>query len=392
MAVPPLASTTVSYDGSPQQRKQLADTLAGLLNPLWELGRNSLIGWRPSVGGIDVLMAPYQKIADCFQESRRMLRGRRLMGEGTFQTAQEIADIRPVHLPMRFTVADDRSDAVPTEDVELVLRRYGITETQFRAVGLFDIVGFSKRSPMHQVAQLNSLECSINTAQGIMHEQGRPIDLARTTTGDGFYIWNRDKGAQADLDTYLLTLLVLAENAMSRTDSRPEMVPYLRTCLSVGSHYSYHQVEGLDPHGHDYIVGDITIGLARMVSNCMPGQILIGDFTRPTDLTAEPGNSLEFVQQADGAFKRFDGVRLRGHAVTRVRCYLTGDQDGDGHFQATRFRIRDKHGFNHHVFNQKFNLYLAVAPSPLVRVDALYLGKQQSEIEGNLIVAVDGAS
>jgi EAL domain-containing protein (putative c-di-GMP-specific phosphodiesterase class I)/CheY-like chemotaxis protein len=371
---------TKSYDGSEEVRSLLSHTLAERINPLWGLGRNSLIGWRPADGGIDVLMVPYQKIVDHFNESQRLLHGRRLMGAATFRQAVELSSARPVHIPLPFRISDDDEQAVPTEVVEQVLRRYGITQTNHRAVALFDIVGFSRCEPSQQIAQLNSLECSINTAQEVIHALGKAVDVARTTTGDGFYIWNRQKGALADLDTYLLTLLTVADNAIALRDGRPGMVPRLRTCFSVGPHYSYHQVEGLDPRGHDYIVGHVTIGLARMAAKCLPGQILVGDFTRPTDLDTDPTNPLEFVINADGAFARYNDIRLHGRTVTGIRCYLTGEARDEGEFDVTRYRIRDKHGLDHHVFNQKFNVYLTDEPTASAEVDTLYLGRQRTDL------------
>jgi hypothetical protein len=214
-----------------------------------------------------------------------------------------------------------------------------------------------------------------------MHELGRPIDLARTTTGDGFYVWNREKGAQADFDIYLLTMFVLAGNAISQQEGRAEMVPELRTCFSVGPHYSYHQVDGLDPRGHDYIVGDVTILLARMAAKCLPGQILLGDFRRPNDAhqgdEPEPTSPLEFVLEAGEIFAKHGKVKLHGRTVTGIRCYLTGEPRHADQFDVTRFRIRDKHGFDHDVFNQKFNVYLSNVSAS---ADTLYLGRQKSDL------------
>ena len=378
MAHPLQSPWTKAFDGSTEMRLALEQALVDRVSPLWELGRRSLLGWRPADGGIDVLMAPYENIVKRYAESRRLLTGKRLMGDATFRQATELAGVHPVHVPLPFLIGDLEPGAVSPDVVEAVLRRYGITETQHRACALFDIVGFSKYEPRSQVAQLNSLECSINTAQRVMHELGRPIDLARSTTGDGFYIWNREKGATEDLDTYLLTLLILADNALARRDAQLDLVPLIRTCFSVGPHYSYHQIEGLDPVGRDYIVGDVTISLARMVAKCMPGQILIGDFTRPNDDAADPTNPLEFVLRADGKFGRFDNIRLHGVTVNGIRCYLTGPDKGVGQFDASRFRIRDKHGFDHYVYNQKFNLYLAGDGG--ARLEPLYLGRQHQDL------------
>ena len=366
---------TKAYDGSDEQRLALEELLCQRVNPLWNLGRNTLVGWRPANRGIDVLVVPYGEIVSRFTESRRLLHGRRLMGSATFDAAAQLVGGAPANIPLPFVIGDDVPGAVPTADVEQVLRRYGITETLHRAVGLFDIVGFSKYPPMLQVAQLNSLECSINTAHNLLHEIGRDVDLARSSTGDGFYVWNRDKGPEADLCTYLVMLLTLVDNAMARRGDPEGRVPEVRTCFLVGPHYSYHQVERLDPRGHDYIVGDVTIRLARMASKCLPGQILVGDFERPPTTAGDPTNPIELVLVASRLFERLAGARLGPYRMEALRCYLTGARVAPDEFAVSRYTIRDKHGYEHRVFNQKFNLRLTDD-----HPESLFLGRPTSEL------------
>jgi EAL domain-containing protein (putative c-di-GMP-specific phosphodiesterase class I) len=369
----PGARPALSREVADHPPASFARVLAERVNPLWALGRNTLLGWRPVADGIEVLIVRHQDVLE------RLLHGPRLMADDTFLEAAALTGARPAHLPLPFRVGD-AAGAVPSAAVEQVLGRYGITETRHRAVALFGIAGFAGGEPITQVAQLNSLECSINTAHELMRALGRPVDPARTTTGDGFYLWNREKGARADLDAYLLALLVLADNAIARRDSRPELVPRIRTCFSVGPHYSYHQVDGRNAEGHDHILGDVTKALARMIAKCLPGQILIGDFSRPVDDRSQPANALEFVIQADGAFARLDAVRLHGHTVRGVRCYLTGAERDAARFEATRFRLRGDGGAER-VFNQKLNLYLTEDPGAL-RVDPLYLGLSKDALAG----------
>jgi len=372
---------TMAYDGSDELRTGLAQLLQERMNPLWDLGRNSLLGWRITHGGIDVLMVPYRRIVDHFGRSRRLMQGRRLMGHGTFEMARELIRGASVHIPLPFCIGDSEPGAVPPSVLEHVLRRYGITETLYRGVSLFDIVGFSLFDPSRQIAQLNSLECSLNTAQKLMQEVGYSIDLARTTTGDGFYIWNRDKGPLSDIGTYLLTLLAVADNAIAQRTDGVEFVPELRTCFAIGPHYSYYQIEGLDPRGHDYIVGNVTISLARMIAKCLPRQILIRDFKRPADEPNEPTDPIEFMIQADEAFHRLVGRTLQGRAIDTMRCYLTGTENRTGEFNIARYAIRDKHGFEHAVFNQKLNIYLTDRQTEGPTVDRLFLGKRQADLQ-----------
>lgn len=367
------------FDGTDEARILLTEALTRALNPLWDFGRNSLVGWRPRGDRIEVLMMPYSSIVRHFAESRRLLQGRRLMGDGTFQFARQLtgAEVQNVSLP--FVVSDSIPGAAPPIEVERILRRYGIMETMHRAVALFDIVGFSKLPPMLQVAQLNSLECSINNAHRILHECGIPLDLARSTTGDGFYVWNREKGEAADLSTYLLTLVALADNAAGRAEDGAGEVPVVRTCFSIGAHYSYHQVEGLDPRGHEYIVGEVTISLARISEKCLPGQVLIGEFQRPSDRNAHPVGPVEFVSEAAKVLGRLRQVQLRGFSVADLRCYMTGRELPDGRFTFSRYLVKDKHGGDHAAFNQKFNVVLRAPDGALQRV---YVGRQRTELNG----------
>jgi hypothetical protein len=70
-----------------------------------------------------------------------------------------------------------------------------------RAVILFDAVGFSLLTPLQQVVQLNSLSCSVNAAYAKLLDREININFARTTTGDGFYIWNRMRGVEANVSS-----------------------------------------------------------------------------------------------------------------------------------------------------------------------------------------------
>ena len=74
-------------------------------------------------------------------------------------------------------------------------------------------------------------------------------------------------------------LLVLAENVIAlRGKAKSNITPLLRTCFHIGGHYEFCQSEGLSPTTFSYIVGDVTIELARMIGKAKPGQILVGGF------------------------------------------------------------------------------------------------------------------
>src|SRR5437867_6343431 len=68
---------------------------------------------------------------------------------------------------------------------------YGLAYTRNRPVLLVDIVGFSLFPAMEQVVLLQSLSHSVNSAYSKLAARNFRINFARSTTGDGFYIWNR---------------------------------------------------------------------------------------------------------------------------------------------------------------------------------------------------------
>ena len=97
-----------------------------------------------------------------------------------------------------------------------MVRCYGVSLVRDRAVVLLDAVEFSLQSPLDQMAMLNSLAYSVNSAYAQLLSKDINIDFARTTTGDGFYIWNRAITAEANTELYKLMMMILADNAVAR--------------------------------------------------------------------------------------------------------------------------------------------------------------------------------
>ncbi len=165
----------------------------------------------------------------------------------------------PQQIELPFTPGKD----LPLQIIGSLVKRYSISFVEERAVALFDAVGFSHYSPLEQAVQLNSLSYSVNTAYSKLMDRKIKIRFARTSTGDGFYIWNRGRSLHANVDLYHFMHLVLADNAVARSKSRGHTAPLLRACFHVGSHYEFYQAEGLNPTTFSYIVGDVTIELAQ---------------------------------------------------------------------------------------------------------------------------------
>ena len=204
------------------------------------------------------------------------------------------------------------------------------------------------------------------------------ISFARSTTGDGFYIWNRDRSIQANVNLYHFMHLVLADNAIARSKSAPNTTPHLRGCFHVGGHYEFYQSEGLNPTIYSYIVGDVTIELARMIDRALPGQILVGDFWVPMP-DWEHGHvvkidTLQFIDKTQETLSSLKGLTLSGDNINSIKCYLTGDKTETGEFGVHKYSISDKHNRLRNVYNAKINIYRENA-------EPIFLGMQTSDLD-----------
>ena len=226
---------------------------------------------------------------------------------------------------------------------------------------LFDIVGFSLHTPFEQASQLNSLSYSLNSAYNKLLARGIEINFARTTTGDGYYIWNRSLGSQANVDLFYFMMLVVADNAVARAASKGNTVPVIRTAYHIGGHYELYQAEGVNPTVFSYIVGDVTIELARMVDLAAAEQIFVGDFTTTLGegaLAHETVSTPAFIAACNRGLTAVEGTQLSSKVMSAINCRLSEHHDENGSVSPRRFRIVDKHGLNHYAFNLQLALDL----------------------------------
>ena len=355
----------------------------------WSLGQNTILSWAPLDDGILTLVVPHYSIAEYTSSpsneagiSQRvssrfiteLISGKRQLSIEQMQKVCRLLDVEPNFIPLRQRLTG--SDA-ETRIIEQMIQRYGINFVANRAVTLFDIVGFSLLTPFEQMTQLNSLSYSLNSAHAKMLELDVGINFARSSSGDGFYIWNRDDGLEANVNLYHFMHLVLADNAIARRKSRSKAVPRLRACFHVGSCYEFYQAEGLNPSIHNFIVGDVTIELARMCDAAMPGQILVGEFfaelANQGDLSHEESqvqlDAVAFLQQAQGNLAKLSGLEISGERASAIKCYLTGERQPNGEFDIRRLRIRDKHGLERNAYNAKVNIYRDAAEPILLGIE-----------------------
>jgi hypothetical protein len=364
-----------------------------ILYGFWELGRNIILVWSPCEQGMHLLVAPHFAIAETIGDAapiksgskKSVLRpvdpllydlvaGSKMVAIERLQDAATRLGVKVRRISLPFSPGKELSH----ETISSLVKRYSITRVEDRAVALFDIVGFSHYAPLVQVAQLNSLSYSVNTAYRILMGRNIEIRFARTNTGDGFYIWNRDRGIDSNVDLYHFMHLVLAENALARSENRNFTAPLLRTCFHVGGHYEFYQSEGLSPTTFSYIVGDVTIELARMIDQARDGQILIGDFSVPMADekagTTLPVDSVDFIRRTQGRLSSFEDIVLGNEYVETIKCYLTGQKGTDGTYRIGRYVLSDKHGYTRRVFNAKVNIHMKSGRS-------IYLGVQDEELK-----------
>lgn len=367
--------------------------LDDILYECWALGKNIILGWSVNHHGIDLLVVPHYVIgeavamkqaadslgamvdsdADIEGILQELLAGSKMVSLEDLQRIGNRLECDTHHIELPFIPGRD----LPLHIISSLVKRYSISFVEDRAVALFDAVGFSHYSPLEQAVQLNSLSYSVNTAYSKLLDREIKIRFARTSTGDGFYIWNRGRSRHANVDLYHFMHLVLADNAVARSKSRGHTAPLLRACFHVGSHYEFYQAEGLNPTTFSYIVGDVTIELARMIDQARAGQILVGDFHMVMpDTPANQKtrlNAPDFIQLAQHRLSSLKDLVLGGDPIDSIKCYLTGASLSDGSYSIHKYLLKDKHGYSRYVFNAKVNIYRK-------RDVPIFLGKQDTEL------------
>jgi class 3 adenylate cyclase len=346
------------------------------LREYWNLGQNNVLCWSINSSGISVLMVPHYFLAQ-FSSSlentatkdrldalngrfvRKLIAGKRQMDEVEFTGTAKRFDIEPTQIDLPVPVGKDQ---LVLQAIESMVRRHSISYVSKRAVLLFDIVDFALFSPFEQTSQLSSLSYSLNAAFSKMLAHNINIDFARTTTGDGFYIWNRNLDAMADTHLFQFMLMVMANNAVAQSKAVGRTVPTIRTGFHVGSHYEFYQAQGVNPTMFSYIVGDVTIELARIVESAAPGQIYIGDFTTNMPTSSRDSaflievDSGRFVERARKHLASLKGVELSGGGIESIHCFLTGETSVAGGESIHRFKITDKHGLSRNAYNLRVNI------------------------------------
>jgi len=357
----------------------------------WSLGQNLVLAWSPTSDGVLVLVVPHYTVAAYGAETQpaagplrsetpahqfimHLLSGARQFSERQMHNATRLLAVEPTRVVLRQPLLGTPEESAA---IERLVKRYSVSYVRNRAVALFDIVGFGLLTPFEQMTQLNSLSCSLNAAHSRLLARRMLVNFARSSTGDGFYIWNRDVGLEANTNLYHFMHLVLADNAIARQKGHGRCVPLLRTSFHVGSCYEFNHAEGLNPTVYCDVVGEVTIGLARMIEHALPGQILVGEFCVPMLQMGHQQNmddgtdfdAIRFMEQAQGSLSQLNGLELSGEVVDSIKCYLTGEACPDGTFSIRKLAIEDKHGLRRTAFNAKVNIHRRGAEPILLGIE-----------------------
>ena len=142
-------------------------------------------------------------------------------------------------------------------------------------------------------------------------------------------------------------------------------MPVVRTGYHIGGHYELYQAEGVNPSVFSYIVGDVTIELARLVDAALAHQIVIGEFTceQAGRGGADPSvvNSVStpaYVSACNLSLSAVLGTQLSGKNIDTMSCRLTEDSAADSNPGPRRLSIVDKHGLVHHAYNLQLEIDL----------------------------------
>ncbi|MBM3525724.1 MAG: hypothetical protein FJX57_22465, partial [Alphaproteobacteria bacterium] len=182
------------------------------LDRLWTIGRSLVLGWSVIDGRLALLLLPNARLpeiegmgGELVAAGPRRLSPAAIVELGRWQALDVVLlDAMPIG-----DVADSTAATI-----DELLKPYGLAFTERRAVALIDIVGFSRASRLEQAALLSSLAHSIAIAQRRCRQLELGVSLARMNTGDGFYLWNRRVGPEADIGLLALLVLALADNRL----------------------------------------------------------------------------------------------------------------------------------------------------------------------------------
>ena len=355
------------------RRDDLRLSLNRLLFELSQFGSNAVVGWRPSGKGLELILLPKTRLFGLKNPISQVFEGPRHLSDGAFKQVAKFIGGQPTEIRLEFPIGGG-PNGLSHEDVESVMSRYSIGFAPFRTVFLIDVVGFSKHTPEEQASHLSTLKFSLSLAEATLQRAGLPMAMGRSTTGDGYYVWNLETGLDEDVSLFvLMALFSLYYKSLQREMSQRMPLPELRMALSGGSHYVFYEPSPKYVARHEYIVGDVTINVARLIGKARENQILVGDCVN-TNEGPEPWSTQRYVLAANKVLDGFKSLKVFGNEVEESRFYLTGPRD-EARFRNQKIKIVDKHGFEHICYNAKVNTHMKDGSK-------VFAGLQHSDLRG----------
>ncbi|MHA1538389.1 MAG: hypothetical protein ACTSUD_12610 [Alphaproteobacteria bacterium] len=341
---------------------EIQGELLSAVQGVWRFGANFIVGWNETEAGIRLVYLPDHSLPRVAKAHPRVLERQRHIATEEALTTLLAAGCQQVDIALNAPLPASEAAAGEVDDL---LRRYSATYCPNRAVALYDIVSFSIHSGLEQIALINALSQSIVSAAAYCAELGMPIDASLTTTGDGFYVWNREEGLAADIALYAATILALAMCSGARKDAARDVAPQVKCCFRIGSDVEYFQSSGTGRGPTGFIVGDVTISLARMIAAMVPKQFIIGTFSRELDegdadlarlIGSDVVDTHTFLALTQMELVKLIDAPLPGGTIETISNFLTGEKISDQEFAVKKYQVVDKHGVHHRCFNARLNI------------------------------------
>jgi hypothetical protein len=307
-------------------------TLIAGMQRAWAFGERFALAWSLSGGAVRVL----------FLERDAYLAVRRADPSSwnvpLHRSAAALAALRSDHHGAATVVQVTCAGTLPVRQsahIDALVGRYAVTLSAPRPVLLFDLVGFTTLTPTAQLLRLAALERALSEAEGALVAHDLPLELRRTTTVDGFFVW--DESATTDIDGRMLALLLLTVAMFGRQGrDRQFDTDALKATAGIGRYWHLHRIEHGQPQADGYIVGEVTIELARLMGACHPGHVMLalGHQARNIDRLARGVRAANQVLETCA-------TTLGGE----LRARLAARRDPGGRLEPAVQSFRAKHGW-----------------------------------------------
>jgi hypothetical protein len=328
------------------------------LRKVWGFGANVVVGWRFLAYGIQVAYLSSYRLPKLAKEHPELLLlDRRVNSDEDFNALiKSGCKEQSIDFPSRTKASVGMTDAVND-----IIRGFSVTYFPSRAVALINLINFSRHSAFEQVAQINSLIYNLNLAERRCQSIGLPIKLSMTTTGENFYVWNQNQGVSADIALYCALMLALGYIYAARKllEREAVSVPRLNCAIHFGSHYEYFHGTGR------FIVGTVTVNLARLAAKALPNQFLIasdtlalgkGEESLRNLIGSDSIDTMGFMALAQQEIKKLVGTPIPGGKVQSIQVFLTGPKASERSFAIRKYYVEGNDEAEHPCFNGKLNL------------------------------------